>query len=757
MKFLKYIFIVFFIIVSSNAKSLEKVSIQLDWLHQFQFAGYYIAKEKGYYKEENLDVSIKEFSFNVDLVNDVLEGKTDYAVGKSSLIIDRLEDKKVILLAAIYQNSPMVLLSLKNSNIKSFKDFKNKKIMLTPDAVSAAAIHSMIISQGIKLDQINFIPHSFKLEDLINGKTDLMGCYLSNEPYILKEKNIKFDIFNPSDYGFDFYGGLFFTSEKELLNNPLRVKKMYKATLKGWEYAFKNIEETAKIIYKKYNSQNKSLDSLIYEGQILKKLTKFDEGMLGNINLHKIEEIKRLYLLLGITKNNINLDLTEIIYNPQNINLTKEEKEYLNKNEFSLVSNTNFPPFTMYSNNKIKGIEIDYWKLINKKLKKEPIIEIKNENKVLTQKVKNDIHKVKFAFSNYDYNKSFITSDTISKINLAIATLNNKPFIASIEELEGKKLGINKYSDYYKKIKNSYPNINFVEVSNIEENLELLSQGKIYASIDKLPALSYHITQNVLTNIKISGTIGKPFEMKLLINEKNSTLLNILNKAIASISKNEISNINNKYYSVIYQTSTDYSWTYKIVLPLLVVILLIIITNRKLKNEIQKRKKIEKELHKIVNIDVLTNIYNRRKIEFLYDFELQRAKRYKRDLSIIFFDIDNFKLINDQLGHKVGDEVLIKLTKVVSKSIRKNDYFGRWGGEEFVIILPETNKNQAKELAYVLRDEIKAYDFQINRDITCSFGVSQLKENDNVDSLITRVDNAMYDVKNSGKNEVKAV
>ena len=95
-------------------------------------------------------------------------------------------------------------------------NLKDKKVMLTSDAISAAAINSMIISQGIKLSQIKFIPHSFKLEDLINGTTDAMGCYLSNEPYILKQKGIDFNILNPSDFGFDFYGGIFFTSEEEL-------------------------------------------------------------------------------------------------------------------------------------------------------------------------------------------------------------------------------------------------------------------------------------------------------------------------------------------------------------------------------------------------------------------------------------------------------------------------------------------------------------------------------------------------------------
>ncbi len=753
----RYIFLFFLIVLNLNAKDLEKVSIQLDWLHQFQFAGYYIAKEKGFYKDEGLDVDIKEFNFNVDLVNDVLTKKSDYAVGKSSLIIDRLQNRKIILLAAIYQDSPMVLLSLKNSNIQTPKNLKDKKVMLTSDAISAAAINSMIISQGIKLSQINFIPHSFKLEDLINGTTDAMGCYLSNEPYILKQKGIEFNILNPSDFGFDFYGGIFFTSEEELTKYPLRVKKMYKATLKGWQYAFKNINETSKLIYNKYNTQNKSLESLIYEGKILKKLSKIDQGLLGNLNLNKLEEIKRLFLLLGVSKNYQDLNINDIIYNPLKINFTTEEKKFLENTDIKIYTNTDFPPFTMKDNNSIKGMEIDYWKLINEKLKKEPQFEIINENKTLTQKVKENKNNVKFAFANYDLDKKLQTTDSITKINIAIATLNNKPFISSPQELEGRNVGISKFADYYQNLKNKYPNINFVEVKNIKENLEYLLKGKIYASIDKLPALSYHITQNSLTNIKISGTIGEPSNIKLLVNSDNTLLLNILNKVITSISQDDISMINNKYYSVIYQTSIDYSWIYKVVIPLIIIILIIIITNRRLKVEIKKRKIIEQELHKIVNTDVLTNIYNRRKIESLINLEIEHSNKYAKDLSIIFFDIDDFKEINDTYGHKIGDKILINLSKVVSSTIRKNDHFGRWGGEEFIVILPNTDIKKAKEIAEKIKNTIYSYDFEINKNISCSFGVTQVQSNDNEDSIITRVDNAMYEVKEDGKNSVKVV
>ncbi|WP_072680524.1 diguanylate cyclase [Arcobacter sp. LA11] len=753
----KLLIILILLMSNITAKNLEKVSIQLDWLHQFQFAGYYIAKEKGYFEDEGLDVNIKEFNFNVNLLDDVLNFKSEYAIGKSSLIIDRLEGKQVVLLSAIYQESPMVLISLKNSNINKPTDLKNKKVMLTPDARSTASINSMIISQGLKLKDINFQPHSFKLEDLINGTTDAMGCYISNEPYILSKKNIDFTIHNPSDYGFDFYGGLLFTSKDELNNHPSRVKGIYKATLKGWEYAFNNIEETSKLIFEKFNTQKKSLDSLIYEGYALKKLAQYDKGLLGKIDLEKIEEIKRLYLLLGLKKDAINFRLDDLIYDVNKIALSKEEKDYLKDNPITLLSNSNFPPFTIKNDKIISGIELDYWNIITKKLNIKKNINIIEESYEAVKEIKNNVNYIKFAYSSNDYTKNTTTTKSITNIKIGLATLINKPFISDISELDNKRIAISKYSTLYSLFKNKYPNINYVEVDDFEEGLKLTSQKKVFGLIGKLPSLSYAITQKSLTNMKISGTFDEKFKMKLLLNNENEILKNILNKAIYTIKDEEKYKIKNKYYSVIYQTTIDYSWLYKIVVPLLIIIIIVIISNRKLNKEVKKRKIIEEKLHKVANVDALTNVYNRRKIESLYNRELIRVKRYQRELSIIFFDIDDFKLINDQLGHAIGDEVLIKLSTVVKNNIRSTDFFGRWGGEEFVIILPETNKIKATNVAHILKEKISATDFNIEKEVTCSFGVSQFEETDSGDSLLTRADDAMYYVKRNGKNNVKVV
>ena len=185
------------------------------------------------------------------------------------------------------------------------------------------------------------------------------------------------------------------------------------------------------------------------------------------------------------------------------------------------------------------------------------------------------------------------------------------------------------------------------------------------------------------------------------------------------------------------------------------VLFIVILFNIKMYAEIKKRKKAEKKLEDNANKDPLTNIYNRRKLSRIFEIEKLRASRYKHDLSLIFIDIDNFKVVNDTYGHDLGDKVLIKFSEILKKNIRKTDYLSRWGGEEFIILLTETNASHAALLAEKLKDIIAESPFSHKKRITASFGVSQYLYDDQEKDVFKRADNAMYYVKEHGKNAVK--
>ena len=171
--------------------------------------------------------------------------------------------------------------------------------------------------------------------------------------------------------------------------------------------------------------------------------------------------------------------------------------------------------------------------------------------------------------------------------------------------------------------------------------------------------------------------------------------------------------------------------------------------------DITERIQAEERLRELAERDPLTNIYNRRKFFDSLKEGVERAKRYGRPLSLLLFDIDHFKKVNDTYGHDRGDAVLKTLVHIVEKSIRKTDMFARYGGEEFTLFAPETTLQGAMELAEKIRQTVETHSFDEVGRITVSIGVSEFKEGDTMDSLVRRADSALYLAKRKGRNRVE--
>lgn len=161
------------------------------------------------------------------------------------------------------------------------------------------------------------------------------------------------------------------------------------------------------------------------------------------------------------------------------------------------------------------------------------------------------------------------------------------------------------------------------------------------------------------------------------------------------------------------------------------------------------------KLKEIAYTDSLTNTYNRLHFNRLLNAEIDKAKRYGVQLSIIFFDIDYFKQINDSHGHAMGDVILKEIAEIISDANRSSDIFARYGGEEFIILTASTNIEGAMEHARRLRQDVEKYPFKIGR-VTASFGVAEFNpSSDNKESLLERADKAMYQAKEDGRNCVR--
>jgi diguanylate cyclase (GGDEF)-like protein len=302
-------------------------------------------------------------------------------------------------------------------------------------------------------------------------------------------------------------------------------------------------------------------------------------------------------------------------------------------------------------------------------------------------------------------------------------------------------------------LKKYYPNLELIETKDTKEALRLVSEDRAYAAVDILPVLAYNISKYSFANLKISGKTKFTFGVKIMIRKDYKDLVPLINRVIDNMPESKKEEIYNKWIKVNMQNG----YSKKSINQFLFVggffLLLIGLWGIFAYFNIKKRKKLEQQLQELSEKDGLTKIYNRRKIDEILEEEIKVAKRYNEDLSLIFFDIDYFKVINDTYGHKIGDEVLIDLTKLVTNNIRASDSFGRWGGEEFMIVCPHTDLHSAILLAEKLRKIIESTKIGGIR-VTCSFGVTEIVKYDTIETCSSRVDKLLYISKESGRNRV---
>ena len=269
-----------------------------------------MAKEKGFYSDAGLEVDIYD-GYKKDVYRDVEKGYVDFGISGSRIIYERLQGRKFVALATIFQTSPLVFLSKKESNITRPGDLIGKTVMNT--GKNDIELLAILKKEGIDISKINFVPTSYYIDDLISGKCDVFSAYRSNEPYKLQQKGIEVNTIYPATYGIDFYGDILFTSRSYLEEHPKQVKAFRSASLKGWEYAFNHTEETVALIHEKYRP-DKSIDHLIYEAKILQKQSMYPVIEMGHMNAGRWSCIANMFKELGYTQNS---EIPEdFLYNP---------------------------------------------------------------------------------------------------------------------------------------------------------------------------------------------------------------------------------------------------------------------------------------------------------------------------------------------------------------------------------------------------------------------------------------------------------
>ncbi|MCY2993694.1 MAG: ABC transporter substrate-binding protein [Planctomycetota bacterium] len=295
----------------TSPASLERVRLQLKWVHKFQFAGFYAAADKGYYREAGLEVEIIEGQPGVDFTKQVASGAAEFGVEMPDLLLRRQAGEPVVVLAAMFQHSPVALISLAETRIASPQDLVGRRVMLR--STGNLDVRAMILHEGVALDKIQQVEHSFNLDDLAQGKVEAMSLYFAPYAYELQARGLSVSVLKPINYGIDFYGDCLFTSERELRAHPRRVRAFRAASLRGWEYALDHSEEIARLIQEKYAS-DKSVAVLVAEAEAMKPLFLHKFVELGHMNPGRWRHIGDTYVQLGMLPANYSLD--GFLYDP---------------------------------------------------------------------------------------------------------------------------------------------------------------------------------------------------------------------------------------------------------------------------------------------------------------------------------------------------------------------------------------------------------------------------------------------------------
>ena len=543
--------------------AMEKVTIQLKWRHAFQFAGYYAAVEKGFYAEEGLDVTLKEFEFSgKSVIQAVVSGESEYGVGDAGLLTSYADNIPVLCVAQIFQHSPIVLISLKESLIMNPADLIGKKVAIDLNSRGDEPIRVMLTEKlGGSIDKITFMPVSFSLDKLENHEIDATTAYITDQPFRLKEKGIDVNIMKPQNFGVEFYGDNLFTTKNELASHPERVEKMMRATIKGWNYALDHPDELIDLIAAKYNTQNFTRDHLVYEAKMTDGMIMRELIPLGAVDPIRINEIINNYRRLGLT--NIKGMPRDLFYrfSGSEIDLTNEEISWLRENHTIrlAVFAGQEPVVIKNSDGAFVGILNDFIHYF------EEVIGV-GVTFVLFE-AKNGHADAKlpgvYGFAtiidsdDVEINKRYIRTVPYLKspFNIFIGK-NQLGKITGEKDLVGKKVAslahhraINNYLDHIgvKKV---------VLAANPKEQLELLQYGKADAAIGYI-TYHYLINKYFFNNVHFAFSSDDEYGISVGINPEHKVLRDILNKAIAKLNMEKRDAIVSKWMKNIRSIDND--------------------------------------------------------------------------------------------------------------------------------------------------------------------------------------------------------
>ena len=439
------------------------------------------------------------------------------------------------------------------------------------------------------------------------------------------------------------------------------------------------------------------------------------------------------------------------------VRLTDTERAYLHEaGHIDICIDPNWMPFERFDENgEHDGISADYFALFEQALGVDfrPLpVETWSESVDALKAGRCEMFSLAMRTPEREAYAEF--TDSYIKTPLVVATKADVAFINDLGDLSGRRIAIPALYAFAELLRDDYPELDLIEVTDIDAGLAMVRSGEVFGYIGTLATIGHKLQTEYSGELRITGDSGKSWEMGVAVRDDRPVLYDIMQKAVASITEEQRRAINNKWISIRYDQRVDYTLLWQVSAVFVVLILaggLFYLKQAGLKRQLEAAYR---QAERLAATDKLTGVYNRHRLDQVLEEAILKAERYDEAFGIIILDVDLFKGVNDRFGHRTGDLVLREFVEVLRANCRKTDILGRWGGEEFLIIVPHAEKHSLLAFAEKVRAAVETTRFSEVERATTSVGVSVYRVGDTADRVIKRADDALYDAKRQGRNRV---
>jgi NitT/TauT family transport system substrate-binding protein len=250
-------------------KPLDEVTVQLKWVHQAQFAGLYMAQEKGYYSDENINIKFIEGGSGISLTEPLMNGQADFSIlSPEELIVKRSEGLPLVAIATTYRRSPVIFASMADSGIVRPADFIGKTVSLLGQTEAEIEFYALMKKLGLDISKVKLIKYNPEYTEFLNGDADVMYLYITAGLIKVQQKGYKLNLIWPGDYGVKFYADTVITNENLISQNPDLVTRFLRATLKGWKDTIGDSEAAVETTLKYAKIKDKALQLAMMDAQV---------------------------------------------------------------------------------------------------------------------------------------------------------------------------------------------------------------------------------------------------------------------------------------------------------------------------------------------------------------------------------------------------------------------------------------------------------------------------------------------------------